>query len=107
MNNLYAYIAGLIDGEGCVNTYQIKNGRGVAYPTPIIVFVQAEGNKGEEICHLLKDTFGGHISSKQPKNPKYQKIWRHEVRGSFARKMATLISPYSIIKKSKLLSIAG
>lgn len=70
---LIAYLAGIIDGEGCISLRRNK-GRGQYY---IRICV---GIAHRRTCELLQATFGGHVrQEKRSKYPNAQPIFRWDM----------------------------
>ena len=62
----WKYIAGLIDGEGCLDV-QITNG---LYVRPRVRIGMADNAK--LVLHILQTNHGGFISGRESKNPNWQ-----------------------------------
>ncbi len=93
-----AYIAGLIDGEGCIGIYSYPDGRGVSRLHILDVVIT---NNNPACYQFLKERFGGAVHERKYKaefvNSNYQ--WR--LRGIKAKDFLELIEPYLILKKQQ------
>lgn len=68
------YVAGLFDGEGCIN---IKFGKNTILPRVIINLVEPSSF----VLEMVKNTFKGNIYHKENTNDKWQGIARYEITG--------------------------
>jgi len=93
------YLAGLIDGEGCIVRRPFRNGRGEFYVSTRLIVVQSEKNNGKELIEELKRNFGGNISSTQ--RGKYARVWRWTLTGKGADNLIAMIQPSLIVKRQK------
>ena len=92
-----AYLTGIIDGEGHFYVPNVKNGRGVSYPTPTLLFVQSKKNNGLLLCQWAKNNFGGSVSYQKSNN-----MYRWELRGKKALELSKQIKPYLIVKQKQI-----
>lgn len=97
-DNKIAYLAGILDGEGCVNTYKLKNGRGVAYDTFCVVI----SNTSRELVDWIITNFGGNVQTMKKKNPEHKTSYNIHWRHTKAKQLYKLLEPYLIIKVNKL-----
>jgi hypothetical protein len=88
-----AYLAGVIDGEGHFYVPMCKNGRGVAYATPRILFVQSGKNNAAVLCEWVTKRFGGNTW-----HDKKRDMFRWTIQGSKAVALAKELKPYLIVK---------
>lgn len=94
------YIAGFVDGEGCINIYKRKHTsttRGYAYSLDIEI-----SNTNKEIIELIHSTLGvGHIT--EVKNNEKNKNWRNGYLLRMSCKDAGIVIkkllPYLVLKK--------
>ena len=71
----WKYLAGLIDGEGCIDV-QVTNG---VYIRPRLRIAMAENAKA--LLGLLHNSFKGHLHYREMKNPNWQNAVSWEVAG--------------------------
>lgn len=71
----WKYIAGLIDGEGCLDV-QTNNG---SYVRPRVRIGMADNAK--ILLHILQTNHGGFLSEREPKNPNWQSSTSWELVG--------------------------
>ncbi|KJS19097.1 MAG: hypothetical protein VR72_20420 [Clostridiaceae bacterium BRH_c20a] len=92
----YAYIAGIIDGEGTITLTTHKKG---CYPSPTITIASTD----YELLQWLRDTLGaGNIVKKRNYNPeKHKDSWALMIRHNCAYELLKCIEPYLIINKKK------
>lgn len=93
-----AYVAGILDGEGCISV--ARRGR---YITPTVQV----SNTNFEILFALKADFGGNIYINKDKRPTRKLIGLWSVAGDKARNVVAFASQFLIIKKSQALLIAS
>jgi hypothetical protein len=92
-----AYIAGYIDGDGCIYISSNKNKR--CGHSPRITATSAD----RRYVEYLQDTIGGTVSKHEPKEasnsvPRYL----YQIVGQRALDLAAVILPYSRIKQDEL-----
>lgn len=85
-----AYIAGVIDGEGCLQAY-LKNDH-------LQLRVEV-GSTCPELANWLREKVGGHVSSWQRRNKKERRIYLWRVHTGLAVPLLERLLPYLIIKK--------
>ncbi len=99
---LLAFVAGIIDGEGCISIHRNK-GRGQFYVRISV------GMAHENTIKLLQETFGGKIGrNERSKYPNAQQIYRWQLSAQAeVRNFLNLVSPYIRVKTRQLhLAIA-
>lgn len=94
-----AYLAGLIDGEGHFYKPMAKNGRGEAYASPRVLFVQSEQNHGKELCEWAKHIWGGNVSHTKTG------LYRWQLQGRAAVALAKELQPYLIVKREQVMRL--
>lgn len=100
-----AYLAGIIDGEGCLGVYkrQDKKGRVMQWPIKLVI-----ANNSERLMKWLVVNFGGRYyerKGERENNLKWKKGYLH-VLGE--RKLTTLLPkvlPYLVIKQEEAQSV--
>lgn len=91
------YIAGLIDGEGCIGIHKHSDNRGKSRLHYLYLIVS---NNDPKCCKFLRGKFGGWITKRQQKstwNPNYK--WG--VRSRRAREILELVLPYLRLKQEQ------
>jgi len=94
-----AYVAGLIDGEGCIHIEK-KLGKD---KTPQYFTLRVSVTNTEfKMVNWLKENFGGHIQF----HKKYKENWRRKYQWSIVARQALvfleLIRPYVLVKGEQL-----
>ena len=90
-----AYLAGIIDGEGCISIFA-RNRPGHKYPDMCLRV--AVNSTDEWLCQYIRFSFGGFMSQ-----PKYRAnckpIWEWRLERGKARDFLELILPYLHLKR--------
>ena len=90
-----AYIAGIIDGEGCLRFSRHDHKINM---TPSFLPRVDIANTAEIVCRFLQTAFGGSVYTEKKKVG--QKLcWRWVAQGERAYDLLKLIKPYLMIKK--------
>lgn len=76
----WKYLAGLVDGEGCVDL-QVQKGENRLYARPRLRIAMAD--VAEELLTMCKDNFGGHLCKRaaSQKNPNWSDSTSWELNG--------------------------
>lgn len=90
-----AYVAGLFDGEGCVNVQIKKGGRLVRAQLSMT-------NTSRKIVTIMQEVFGGSVCVRKPNGRKVTGVWT--VSGAEAERAADLLSRFCTEKKFQLES---
>ena len=92
----WKYLAGLIDGEGCIDIQASKGN----YLTPRLRITFA--GPGKEVLEFCKNNYDGHLTMRESKNPNWSDAWTWEVTG-YTRvcKILRNIVNHLIIKKEQ------
>ncbi len=100
-----AYLAGLLDGEGCVTYKQYWDRKRKDRPHKYFCWrIQMEiVMTHKPTIQWCADTFGGKVYLKPRKEHKMQYRWRRSFRD--ALEIAKAIIPYSVTKKDKLQQV--
>ena len=100
-----AYLAGLLDGEGCVTYKQYWDRKRKDRPHKYFCWrIQMEiVMTHKPTIQWCADTFGGKVYEKPRKTHKMQYRWRRSFRDALA--IAKAIIPYSVTKKEKLQQV--
>lgn len=85
-----AYIAGLFDGEGCINFTNNRNE--LTYLRVVVV------NTNYDILKYLQDTFGGSISELKRVSPKWKQAYQWSLTWAAALNFVDKVSPWLKIK---------
>jgi hypothetical protein len=104
-DNYMAYLAGLLDGEGCITYKQYWDRKRKDRPHKYFCWrIQMEiVMTHKPTIQWCADTFGGKVYEKPRKEHKMQYRWRRSFRD--ALEIAKAIIPYSVTKKDKLQQI--
>lgn len=98
-NEVLAYTAGIIDGEGsiCIVKFHRNRNRGYYFQLGVSV-----GNTNEYLMQWLKMHFGGYFAplSRELKDTQKQ-VWQWMVTGNKAAEFLVLVLPYLQLKKSQ------
>jgi hypothetical protein len=94
------YLAGLFDGEGCVNVSVFIRGDGRRQ----MIAALDIGNTNPAVLYWLEENFGGRVAEhgKPGKFDRRQHFYRWQVYTQEARVFAKLILPYSRMKSEQL-----
>lgn len=94
----WAYVAGIFDGEGCVDIYNATQAK--ASKSPSFMLRASIAQKDGKIMNWLVEQFGGNVQMSR-KQEKYY-IYRWDIRSQAAKKFLEGILPYSIIKRKQI-----
>lgn len=100
----YAYLSGLIDGDGSMSLLARKNipksnrNKSQIYSMRLCIV-----NKNKKIMIWLRNNFGGRIDMRDMKkyNPNWSNIYVWMITGPKAKKLLIKCLPYLIIKRSR------
>lgn len=94
----YAFLAGLIEGDGCINL-------AVYYPkgtkTRIIGLYVTVTNTSMVLLAFLKEHYGGNITERHYSGPKRRAYYDWRVYGDDAKLLLIRIFPYLVSKKEQ------
>lgn len=94
----YAFLAGLLEGDGCIQLSSRKNPR-MAFGVEVWMVIEVTNTK-KELLDFLKDNFGGNIySRKRRKNWSSSHCWR--LCREKAKVLLLHMYPYLITKKEQ------
>lgn len=99
-----AYIAGLLDGEGCINIYRIntdytKGKEKRLYPKYILSVTIY--NSHFETIKWLHDTLGGYLQTRTSKNEKWRVNYAWRICANVAMAFLKEVKPYMRIKTNQ------
>lgn len=97
----FSYLAGIIDGEGCLTIGAGKKGNVTNYNSIIMV-----ANTNEKLIKWLQHNFGGNYykSGRDVPNQKPAYIWRF-LKKAEIEKLLLAILPYLIIKREQAIAL--
>lgn len=96
-----AWLAGFIDGEGCIGVYKQRSENRV-HPLAYGVRICAV-NTNSEVIEYIKTLVGcgcAFMYKKPPKNPKWRPVHRWQSQGETARDVIRQILPYLKVKRA-------
>lgn len=98
-NEILAYSAGIVDGEGCilVEDYKYKNG------DRAFILVLKVVNTDKRVIDYLYNSLGGHICNERKATKNRRRTFRWYMKGKEAANMIKLLLPFMIIKKEQAL----
>jgi hypothetical protein len=86
-----AYLAGILDGEGCITLCQVGRSR---YSTQIFI-----ANTDERLVHWVHSRFGGSIAlRRKPKDSRHKPLWMWLLSGPSVEPFLTAVLPYLVLK---------
>lgn len=91
-----AYVAGLIDGEGCINFCKCRDS---VYPRLFIT------NTNQEILELLQEKYGGDINPLSLRKENWKQGYSWRVSWSKAVDLLEKVYPYLIIKRRQAQTV--
>ena len=95
-----AYIAGLIDGEGCITVLKRKlRKRGLEYTLYEPHVIIAMTDRGP--LDFVRKIYPGMLTSHSPKNPEYRRQYRYAATRPSVKRMVRELEPYLINKKEQ------
>lgn len=86
-----AYLAGILDGEGCITVSKGK------YDNRVVQVYVAMCDK--QAIDLFHDSFGGCIFYLVQKNPKWTNSWRWSIKSQRAKLVLLELMPYLRVKR--------
>ena len=95
-NEQKAYIAGIIDGEGCLSAKLMKQRNG-SYSVILMLYIT---NSNKKVINLISSKYGGYVYTRHRKNRRV--LYENRLQGELLEKLLKDIYPYSIIKKQEL-----
>ncbi|MCK5608870.1 hypothetical protein KAR91_43760 [Candidatus Pacearchaeota archaeon] len=95
MKKDYRYLAGIIDGEGCISI-NLYNKQASKYNLRVRV-----DNTSKELIFWIAENFGGKVRFQKSYHRNYRDIWRWEINYKNLEKLIKKILPYLIIKKEQ------
>ena len=91
-----AYLAGIIDGEGCISLSTGKTSRRIRHSTQVFI-----GNTDERLIHWLHQRFGGSIGVRQRQNASHKPLWYWLVSGAAIEPILRATLPYLRLKHAQ------
>ena len=90
-----AYLAGIVDGEGCISTHLIPNKRHI--PSVYVKVVMTDARP----VMLLQTVFGGTVAGVQPRKPNHKPGYCWQVSGRRAGDVLIALMPLLLVKKEQ------
>jgi len=94
-NTLYAYVAGIIDGEGSISLTRNHNCKEFRYPSIHVP------STSYELMDLLKKEFGGWICTKKLYKENHKQSWSWSLSYNNAIQFLEKIHKYLVIKEKR------
>jgi hypothetical protein len=94
-----AYVAGIIDGEGCIHINRSTFPRQPHLSTRYTAMVTV-GNTGRPLMNLLEATFGGRIDTR-PATDRHKEFYVWNAAGPRAAHVLRLVRPYLRLKQAQ------
>lgn len=94
------YLAGIVDGEGCLYTFSKLSGKGVRYKTHRIIVT----NTSKELVDWIANNFGGYIYAVKRAGG-HRQAYQWILDGPRTLMLVSELLPYSIIKRAKALKM--
>jgi hypothetical protein len=103
-DEMFAYTAGLFDGEGCINITKVNPKEGRANVNPCYSLSVSLASTNQSVVEWLKEMFGGSITDRSQhkyyrKNPGWMPAWNWAAGSNLAQTFLTFILPYLKIKQ--------
>jgi hypothetical protein len=96
------YLAGLFDGEGCIDVQRMypQEGKGRLYVRPRIRMCMADS--ACPLMQVLQIRFGGHLVSRKASGRNQQNSWSLEwLSGDDIRRIVDVILPHLVLKREQ------
>lgn len=87
-----AYVAGLIDGEGCL---WVRASKGRWFSPRCDIGMSA---KGLPVLRMMKEQFGGALCQQREATEKWEAAWRWTLEGDRLRTLLTEVAPHLVLK---------
>ena len=100
MEPTYAYLAGIVDGEGTIWLAK-RSDRPSLKPTIKVNMTE------RAVLDLLQKTFGGTVRLRPRAKPHYKDQWIWGVTNNMARKCIESLLPHLIVKRASALDVLG
>lgn len=97
-----AYVAGIIDGEGCIHLAKSERRKwdGVFQTGRMFIVVSLTY---QPLITWLGNTIGGYVRQVKQKNPKHKTVWLWRLSGHNAASLLSTLLPYLRIKQEQAL----
>ena len=95
---LYAYMAGIVDGEGSISVKSESKSR------PYIIYLNVT-NCNYDMIYLFEKEFGGKVRSRKPKNKNWKLCYEWILSKKQAATTLKLLLPYIRIKRRQALLV--
>lgn len=97
----WKYMAGLIDGEGCIDMQATTDKRDDQYYARPRLRISMVGEPGRYVIDLLKTNFGGSLEINDRGNPNWQTVYTWSLYGKQLRAYLQNIVTHLVIKKEQ------
>jgi hypothetical protein len=97
----YAYLAGLVDGEGCISIAWTIPKKGHIVPRPFLVITLKHASREEKLLYQLKEKYGGRIVINDKPEGRTKVISWTLSRNKELRNLLTAIKPYLMLKREE------
>ena len=91
-----AYLAGIIDGEGCISMYQISNGHGKSVMCGLWI-----ANTDKNLMDWLVENLGGSLNTRTSKKPQWKTSWVWAVYSQNMEDVLIRVLPYLKVKHTQ------
>lgn len=96
-----AWLAGFIDGEGCILLSCQKPNPKRRTVSKIWIMRVCVTNTRHDVLALIQSWFGGYIVHKRTDKAHYKDGWTWEVSGHKAKRLLNEVGPYLVLKRSQ------
>jgi hypothetical protein len=93
-----AWLAGFVDGEGCVRIARDKNKAGRSTPYTYYLSVQIS-QKDPTVLRRIKETWGGTMWCKNPE--RNGGVWNYHIKARKAQALLEAILPHLVLKREQ------
>ena len=97
----WAYVAGIIDGEGCIGMYKLKPRKSHRWTTPRYYLSVCVINRSYPLMEWLKEIFGGKVSARKKGKAHHNQAWRWLLSSSEIEVFLKGILPHLIVKRNQ------
>lgn len=91
-----AYLAGIIDGEGCIHILKQRKGKFVYYT----LFMQV-ANTDPKLMLWIQEIFGGNVRPRKLCRSNKRNVWQWVLAARQAEEVLRLVIPFLVVKKDQ------
>ena len=94
-----SYIAGIVDGEGCVHVTKVRNVNsksGFVYRSGVVI-----GNTSFSLLRWIKNTIGAGTIKRNKKHPRHKQSWQYNLWSDEASRLLEQLIPYLLVKEKQ------